>query len=420
MSDTGKQYAYNGVLLHCDKGVLPTPLTVLPRPSRIRGQFQAHELDKLPLVNIKPFGACALLRAPCMPLNPQWTQVHQGALRLGPMHARPLLESSICQCQVGGRISITMLPAAGTSIAPTPAAPEESTGDATAHEVADSFKWAALGFAALGVGLAIAGCFFPPLELAAGASFEAALAASASTAFLAADVSMAAGIGIDLAVAEVHPTPANEAVVVGDVVGLALGYGIGKGLSALASKYGPVVASTFAQQLAKRAGTKASFAEFIETVEQFKGGACPELAREAHDLYMQGKWQELETLFDRNALNDRWPPNRGFITTGETTLKKDFVFDRYGGYIDRETGEFVDKGTFVAPKEVDFPNRALPAGTKSKQYYSYKVLKDIPGVKQGQAIPWFEQPGQGIQYELPGGIDNLIRKGYIERIYHPM
>nr|GFD17633.1 hypothetical protein [Tanacetum cinerariifolium] len=63
---------------------------------------------------------------------------------------------------------------------------------------------------------------------------------------------------------------------------------------------------------------------------------------------------------------------------------------------------------------------ALPAGTKSKQYYSYKVLKDIPGVKQGQAIPWFEQPGQGIQYELPGGIDNLIRKGYIERIYHPM
>ena len=38
---------------------------------------------------------------------------------------------------------------------------------------------AALGFAALGVGLALAGCFFPPLELAAGASFEAALAASA-------------------------------------------------------------------------------------------------------------------------------------------------------------------------------------------------------------------------------------------------
>ena len=100
----------------------------------------------------------------------------------------------------------------------------------------------------LGVGLAIAGCFFPPLELAAGASFEAALAASAGTAFVAADASLAIGVGINLAVAEVHPSPANQAVVVGDLVGLALGYGIGKAIGAAVSKFGPAVVEAFAQR----------------------------------------------------------------------------------------------------------------------------------------------------------------------------
>ena len=99
--------------------------------------------------------------------------------------------------------------------------------------------------AVLGAGLAIAGCFFPPLELAAGASFEAALAASASTAFVAADASLAIGVGLDLAVAEVHPSPANQAVVVGDLVGLALGYGIGKAIGAAVSKFGPAVVEAF-------------------------------------------------------------------------------------------------------------------------------------------------------------------------------
>ena len=248
MSDQGKQYVYNGVFLRCDKGTIPMPFTVLPRPSRIRGQFQAHELDKVPLVNIKPFGGCAVLYGPCMPAPVLWMGVHQGGLRLGPLHAHPLLESSTCQCGVGGTISILMRPPApGAGSAPTPADP----ADATAHEVAEGFKWAALGFAVAGVGLAIAGCFFPPLELAAGASFEAALAASASTAFVAADASFAIGVGIDVGVAEVHPTPANQAVVVGDLVGLALGYGAGKVIGAAVSKFGPAVVEAFTQRAAQ-------------------------------------------------------------------------------------------------------------------------------------------------------------------------
>ena len=280
MSDQGKQYVYNGVLLRCDKGVIPTPFTVLPRPSRIRGQFQAHELDKVPMLNIKPFGVCAITHAPCMPAPIMWTGVHQGALRLGPMHAHPLLESSTCQCGLGGKISIVMPPALGGGGAPAPTAADHA--DATAHEVADGFKWAALGFAVLGVGLAIAGCFFPPLELAAGASFEAALAASAGTAFVAADVSMAIGVGIDVGVAVAHPTPANRAVVVGDALGLALGYGAGKVIGAAVSKFGPTVAEMFAQRAAQKALQDADPA----TVYHFKS-----------DAYVQSLLDEINPKF---------------------------------------------------------------------------------------------------------------------------
>jgi len=441
MSDQGKQYVYNGVLLRCDKGVAPTPFTVLPRPSRIRGQFQAHEFDKIPLINIKPFGVCAITHGPCMPAPVLWTGVHQGALRLGPLHAHPLLESSTCQCGIGGKISIIMPPALGAGGAP--AAPTSADkADATAHEVANGFKWAALGFAVAGVGLAIAGCFFPPLELAAGASFEAALAASASTAFVAADVSMAVGMGIDAAVAAVHPTPANQAVVVGDVVGLALGYGLGKALGALASKYGPAVAEAFAQRAGREASEDATqqltqevaqvfrpatFDEFAGTVSEFRNGANQELAQQSYKLYQEQKWGELESLFNEHRLNEWngiiWPPNRGFIGVSDITLgeeigqnSKEVIIDRFGGRLDAE-GKFVDTGTFVAPADVKFSARALPESTKDGFKNTYKVLKPIPGVKAGQAIPWLGQPGMGIQYELPkGGIDALLEGGFIERI----
>ena len=271
-SNQGKQFAYNGVLLRCDKGALTTPLTVLPRPSRIRGQFQATALDCFPGVNVLPFGVCAITRAPCLPPPPLvWTQVHTGALKVGGVP--PLLETSVCQCSLGGRISITMLPALPAvmpaALGEAPAAAAEDNGDALAHEVADGFKWAALGFAVLGVGLAIAGCFFPPLELLAGSSFSAAMAAGAGTMFIAADVSLVIGVGIDATVATVHPTPANQAVVVGDAVGIVLGYAAGKAVGAGVSKYGPAVMEAFARRAAQRAAQEADPA----TVYHFKSDA---------------------------------------------------------------------------------------------------------------------------------------------------
>jgi hypothetical protein len=251
---------------------------------------------------------------------------------------------------------------------------------------------------------------------------------------------MVVGIGID--VAQVHPTLANRAVVVGDVVGLAIGYGAGKALCASASKYGPAVAEAFAQRAGREASEDvtqkltqeaaqvfrpATFDEFAGTVGEFRNGANQELAQKSYKLYQEQKWTELEDLFNEHKLNEWngiiWPPNRGFVGVSDITLGeeigtggKEVIIDRFGGRLDAD-GKFVDSGTFVAPADVKFSARALPESTKDGFKNTYRVLKPIPGVKSGQAIPWLGQPGMGIQYELPkGGIDALLEGGFIERI----
>ena len=137
---------------------------------------------------------------------------------------------------------------------------------------------------------------------------------------------------------------------------------------------------------------------------------------EAYNYFKQGKWQKLEELFNANKINGGWPPNRGFINYEIQPLKAGFAFDRYGGYFDRVDGVFRDKGNFVSKMGASFESRALPASTMQKTLTKYRVLKDIPEVKSGKAIPWFNQKGMGIQYELPENIDDLLKNGYIEKI----
>ena len=62
--------------------------------------------------------------------------------------------------------------------------------------------------------------------------------------------------------------------------------------------------------------------------------------------------------------------------------------------------------------------RALHESIKIKEccYRQYEVIKEIPNVNEGKAIPWFNQKGGGIQYELPKEmpIDYLLENGYIK------
>jgi len=160
--------------------------------------------------------------------------------------------------------------------------------------------------------------------------------------------------------------------------------------------------------------TPVSYSKFVDSVEDFK--TSPELTEKSFQLFNDAKWNELEALFRENNLNGGWPPNRGAISTEKVTLEKGKVIDRYGGFFDKDTGEFRDLGTFTAKAGEPFENRALPLATLDKPYNQYEVLKALPDVEAGQAIPWFGQTGKGMQYELPLSVDELVEHGFLKRI----
>ena len=154
--------------------------------------------------------------------------------------------------------------------------------------------------------------------------------------------------------------------------------------------------------------------DFMSSVTEFASNTA--LAEQAWTHFKNENWNLLEDLFKNNNLNGGWPPNRGFISTEIVELPVNMEFDRYGGYI--SNGVFKDNGSFVAPINLPFPERALPASALDKPYNKYKVIKPIPGVTKGPAIPWFNQTGLGLQYEFPQnyGIDFLLENGYIQKI----
>jgi RHS repeat-associated protein len=99
-----KSYLPSGVFLLCDKGVLPTPLTVTwATTTDFLGTNVATERDKMPGVNVIPFGACAATYGPCVPMPLAWNPVKNDVVVHG---ARPLLEDSKLPCSRGGTISV--------------------------------------------------------------------------------------------------------------------------------------------------------------------------------------------------------------------------------------------------------------------------------------------------------------------------
>ncbi len=89
--------------LKCDKGTSPTPLTVTSQSfMTIEGKLQATEEDKQPNTNIKPFGMCSVLRSYCSPSPVKWENVSDFEIE----GKKELLDSSTCQCSIGGKISV--------------------------------------------------------------------------------------------------------------------------------------------------------------------------------------------------------------------------------------------------------------------------------------------------------------------------
>ncbi|WP_420385804.1 TNT domain-containing protein [Roseivirga sp.] len=144
-----------------------------------------------------------------------------------------------------------------------------------------------------------------------------------------------------------------------------------------------------------------SFASFQKLTSNLD--TIPNAMNKAWRLWKAEKWDKLEAYFEKENLNGEYPPADGFISIDTVVLADDTKIDRYGSLW----------GTFVAPTGTPFGQRALPASSKARVYYQFEVTKDIPGVLKGKAIPWFNEPGEGIQYMMPKSMKDLIKEGYI-------
>ncbi|MBL7895618.1 MAG: glycohydrolase toxin TNT-related protein [Bacteroidia bacterium] len=138
----------------------------------------------------------------------------------------------------------------------------------------------------------------------------------------------------------------------------------------------------------------------------------------AYQLWGENKWNELYGLFTNNNINVYegiiYPPFDGFISKTKNKIPVNFEIDRRGGEI--INGQFIDGGSFVSKKGASFTSRSLPQSALSKPLKKYKVIKEIPNVDEGAAIPWFGEAGLGTQYKLPYSIDYLKSNGYIVEI----
>ncbi|MDR2234822.1 MAG: DUF4280 domain-containing protein [Chryseobacterium sp.] len=97
------QHITDTTQLQCDKGSTSASITVTSQSfMRIEDKLQATEEDKQPNTNIRPFGACSILRSSCTPSPVKWDNTSDFEIE----GKKELLDSSTCQCSVGGKISV--------------------------------------------------------------------------------------------------------------------------------------------------------------------------------------------------------------------------------------------------------------------------------------------------------------------------
>lgn len=99
-----KNYVPSGCQLLCDKGAMPTPLTVTSNKSTIYGDKMATEADMKPGENIQPFGACSVKNgSPCSFAPVYWDKCINGVKVNGK---KLIIQDAKLLCSQGGKISI--------------------------------------------------------------------------------------------------------------------------------------------------------------------------------------------------------------------------------------------------------------------------------------------------------------------------
>ncbi|MGI4737446.1 MAG: DUF6531 domain-containing protein [Janthinobacterium lividum] len=224
------KYVMNGVWLTCDKGVTPSRFNVTPKPVQLYDEHFATELDKLPLVNILPFGACSVkYGSPCVPMPIVWHNVMDEGLTV--LGARPLLDTSKCQCSVGGQIAIHFTKADAAAAARST---QLDHVDEAADKLETASTWAFWG----GIGLAVGGAIL--CATGVGAPLGAAMIVGGE-ALVDASTVMASASAVIKGVTKFarNPTLENGLSIVGETLAnLALNYVLNKLGGAVVKKLG--------------------------------------------------------------------------------------------------------------------------------------------------------------------------------------
>jgi len=98
-----KEYVTTGALIKCNCGSLITPLRSSTSTVELAGQLACTTSDKIPMVNIMPFGICKTKMTPCIPALLLWLDFQPDVVFEG---ANPLLNTSWIMCSIGGKIEI--------------------------------------------------------------------------------------------------------------------------------------------------------------------------------------------------------------------------------------------------------------------------------------------------------------------------
>ncbi|KAK3393377.1 hypothetical protein B0H63DRAFT_362194, partial [Podospora didyma] len=176
------------------------------------------------------------------------------------------------------------------------------------------------------------------------------------------------------------------------------------------NRLGPVVLPTYLEPLGS----------VVELYERF-GGLCPGefLTKHWNDSHVDARTHQVSPSYEYPAYGGFSLDANGHPIQANFTLEKDTYIDRFGS----------EGGNYTSPFGSPYIQRALPPNSLNTypnghafNYYVYRVVKSFV-VLSGPIAPWFEQPGQGVQYELYHPIYQLLNTTeggpYLERVQNP-
>ena len=132
--------------------------------------------------------------------------------------------------------------------------------------------------------------------------------------------------------------------------------------------------------------------QFDIMTEDEKKSLISQLAESRRQPYTISKKSGDEIYYDDNK-RPIYPPNDGaYWPQRRGKLKAGMLVDRYGR----------EKGRFLSPQRTAFEKRSLDRDTDPNDRHTFKVLKDFE-VDVGSILPWFGQPGKGVQFKLLNG-----------------